>query len=420
MIDTVPGPRPQPVGALAWPAGLLLLPDLPGADAAAADLVRGATPAQWPAGLEFFAAALDGDDPAEAAALLGDGDDDIVAAYNRAVLIGGDERWEDLAARTTGTMRALVDVGRYTVGLIDEPPSAEDVTADRGEVAAIVFSARASAAIERGERDAAVDELAEGARRAAEAGSPALAASLYLTRAEFLRDHVGDSRAAALAADQGMAALPMTADPEVRAGLHLLRGLSRQDVAPVERGALLAVVADLTEATKVFREDSHPETFALCNNQLALAYLMMPMSDQGDRIRLGVAVNSLRAALKVYRPDTHPGEWARTQVNLANALQYLPSAHQQENLDEAVQLYEEVLQRVGTADPLSRARLLANQGNALGHLGVFADARERLAEARELFAANGDPDSAASVAQTLGELAQAEAAAAGGPTKDGA
>ncbi|MFI0433943.1 MAG: hypothetical protein ACH36H_12485, partial [Candidatus Nanopelagicales bacterium] len=136
----------------------------------------------------------------------------------------------------------------------------------------------------------------------------------------------------------------------------------------------------------------------------------MPMSDQGDRIRLGVAVNALRAALKIYQPDTHPAEWARTQVNLANALQYLPSAHQADNLEEAVQLYEEVLQRVGTRDPLSRARLLANQGNALGHLGVFADARSRLVEARELFAANGDPDSAASVDQTLIELTDAESA----------
>ncbi|MFI0432036.1 MAG: hypothetical protein ACH36H_02710, partial [Candidatus Nanopelagicales bacterium] len=271
MIVDVPGPHPQPLGALPWPAGLLLVAEGEGSARAAADLVRGAVPTEWPPELAYFSAALDGD-PAQAAALLGEG---LAADYNRAVLLGGDERWQSLAERTSGTMRALVDVGRYTVGLIDEPPSAEDVADDRGEIAAIVLSARASAAVERGDRDAAVDELAEGARRAAEAGSPALAASLYLTRAEFLRDHIGDSRAAAIAAEQGLVILPMNADPEVRAGLHLLRGLSRQDLAPAERGALLAVVADLTEATKVFREDSHPETFALCNNQLALAYLLM-------------------------------------------------------------------------------------------------------------------------------------------------
>ncbi len=105
----------------------------------------------------------------------------------------------------------------------------------------------------------------------------------------------------------------------------------------------------------------------------------MPMSDQGDRLRLGVAVNALRAALRIYTPQTHPAQWASTQINLANALQYLPSVHQEQNLDEAVHLYEEVLQhRDPVADPLGYASILSNQGNALGHLGVFADARERL------------------------------------------
>ncbi len=61
--------------------------------------------------------------------------------------------------------------------------------------------------------------------------------------------------------------------------------------------------------------------------------------------------------------------------------------HQADNLDEAVQLYEELLAyRDPPVDPLGRARLLANQGNALGHLGVFADARERLDRAAALFA----------------------------------
>ena len=79
--------------------------------------------------------------------------------------------------------------------------------------------------------------------------------------------------------------------------------------------------------------------------------------------------------------------WASTQLNLANALQYLPSVHQEANLDEAVQLYEEVLQyRDPQRDPLGYARILANQGNALGHLGVLRRRPERLTRARELFA----------------------------------
>ena len=148
-----------------------------------------------------------------------------------------------------------------------------------------------------------------------------------------------------------------------------------------------------------------------CTGSVALAYLVMPMSTQGDRLRVGVAVTSLRAALRVYQPDTHPVLWASTQMNLANALQYLPSVHQEENLDEAVHLYEELLQhRSAETDPLGVARILANQGNALGHLGVFSDAHERLDRARALFVQYGDIDGAETVDGILASLAEAEAA----------
>lgn len=405
--DNIAGPRPQPLGALDWPAGLLLLPDVPGAADVAAELVLGARPTTWPDGLDFLAPALDGDAEGAAALLTAD---DVVSRYNRAVLIGGDQAWADVAERATGDLRALADVGRYSVGLIDDPPRAEGIV--RPEVLAMVLSARASGAIEAEDPQGALAELADAVAAAARAGSPNLAASLRLTRSEFLRERVGDSRAAAVEADAGLHLLTMTADPELRAGLHMARALARQDVAGTSRGALLAVVADLNEATKVFRDTTHPELFALCSHHLALAYLTMPMSDQGDRLRLGVAVNALRAALTVYTPQEHPSQWAAVQVNLANALQYLPSVHQEANLDEAVQLYEEVLQRLDPRDPAARARLLANQGNALGHLGVFTDAREKLRQASELFVLAGEDDSAAAVADTLNELDRAERAAA--------
>ncbi len=256
------------------------------------------------------------------------------------------------------------------------------------------------------------EELSVGVRAAEAVGSNLLAATLRLTAAEFLRERLHDPASAARQADAALQQLPMSADREVRAQLQVTRALARQELAGTNRGALLAVVADLTEATKVFREDSHPELFALCNHQLALAYLVMPMSSEGDRIRVGVAVNSLRAALKIYTPETHPAAWASSQVNLANALQYLPSVHQESNLDEAVQLYEEVLQvRDEAQDPLGYARLLANQGNALGHLGVFGDARVRLERAQSIFRSMGDDDSATSVAEILESLGAAEARA---------
>jgi tetratricopeptide (TPR) repeat protein len=400
---TIPGPRPQPLGVLPWPAGLLLVPE--GTGPVAADLVQGKVPEVWPEGLAFYAGALEGD-PAAAAALV-EGTDPV-ARYNRAVLVGDEGAWQQLAAESTGELRALVDTARFTMGLSDQPP---DVRGIAGEVAAIARSARASAALEVRDATLAVEELTLAVADALAAGSPVLAAALRLSLAELLRD-AGEPARSAREADAALQALPPTADRELRAQLQMARALARQELAGTERGALLAVVADLSEAARVFREETHPELFAVCNQHLALAYLVMPMSDQGDRIRLGVAVNALRAALRVYTPDTHPIAWASTQMNLANALQYLPSAHQEQHLDESVQLYEELLaHRDPATDPIGFARILSNQGNALGHLGVFGDARDRLTQARDLFRSAGDAESAATVEEILAGVEQAAASA---------
>jgi tetratricopeptide (TPR) repeat protein len=402
----LPGPRPQPLGVLPWPAGLLVLPDVPQAQEVATQILAGGVPQMWPDALRFYEAALAAD-PAVAAELVTG--DDLVARYNRAVLVGGEGVWEELAASCDGELGALVALARYSIGQIDEPPVADGLGA---EVAALVLSARASAALEHQDPAAAAAEL-RAAVAAASSASPVLASSLRLTLAQILADS-GEPAAAAREADAALQLLPLTADRELRAHLQMTRALARQQLAGEDRGALLAVVGDLTEATKVFREETHPELFALCNQHLALAYLVMPMSDQGDRLRLGVAVNALRAALRVYTPQTHPAQWATTQVNLANALQYLPSVHQEQNLDEAVQIYEEVLQyRDPQTDPIGYARILSNQGNALGHLGVFDDARERLTRAKELFASAGDTDAAATVEQILEGLQEAASAGTG-------
>ncbi len=397
-------PRPQPLGALPWPAGMLLVPDGPGSAETAAALAVGTEPAEWPAALAHVRLALDGD--VEGAAAAVDGDDDV-ARYNRAVLVGGDEAWADLVARTSGELGALARTAAFSVGMLDEPPTTDEAT---GEVAATIGSARAAWALEQGDVVGASEELDAAAGLASAGGAPLLSASLRLTRSEILREGLGDPAAAATEADSAIKALPLSAPTELRAELQVARALARQELAGDNKGALLAVVADLTEAVKVLREDTHPELFAVINQQLALAYLMMPMGDDGDRIRLGVAVTSLRAALRVFTPQTHPGAWATTQVNLANALQYLPSAHQESNLDEAVQLYEEVLSyRDEAVDPVGVARILTNQANALGHLGVLDDATERLDRARGLFASAGDEGGVQAVDELLAEVADARA-----------
>ncbi|MGH3850969.1 MAG: hypothetical protein ACRDRT_14945, partial [Pseudonocardiaceae bacterium] len=95
------------------------------------------------------------------------------------------------------------------------------------------------------------------------------------------------------------------------------------------------------------------------------------------------------------------------QLNLANALVYTPSKHQGDNLVEAVELYETVLDaRDRETDPLGRARVLANQGNALAHLGVFDQAKAKLYEARFLFEEFEEIDAVRTVRDVLDEIAR--------------
>jgi len=159
-----------------------------------------------------------------------------------------------------------------------------------------------------------------------------------------------------------------------------------------------------------------PELVATAHANLASAYLTMPMVEASDHLRLGVAVGSLRAALEVFTIERHPRQWASAQLNLANALVYAPSTHQGDNLVEAVELYEAVLQsRDRHSDPLGYARVLANQGNALAHLGMFEHAWGKLADARFIFEEFHEYDAVTSVRGVLDEIVRMRTLAAPEP-----
>ena len=109
----------------------------------------------------------------------------------------------------------------------------------------------------------------------------------------------------------------------------------------------------------------------------------------------------------MFTREEHPAEWASATLNLANALVYTPSTHQGDNIVEAVERYEEVLEtRSRDTDPLGRARILANLGNALAHLGIFEHAKSRLYEARFLFEEALDHESVMAVRSILDEISR--------------
>ena len=144
---------------------------------------------------------------------------------------------------------------------------------------------------------------------------------------------------------------------------------------------------------------------------LGLAYLALPMNDEAERLRPAIAIQSLREAAGALDRRESPELWAGATLNLANALQYVRSTHVEANLWESVALYEEILPVLPARDQLRKARVLANEGNALAHLGAFSRAVPRLNEARAIFALTVDDDSTAAIDATLAEIAERARAA---------
>jgi tetratricopeptide (TPR) repeat protein len=390
--------RPQPLGAFALPLGYLLIPAGDDTEPARAALLAGCLPEVWPARLDAHRHALAGDRGSALAALDGT---DPVTRYNRFVL---DPDLEDIGSLRSvlGEFAPLLDVVAFALGRIDEPP---ELGGADGELAAVVLAARASHLIAH-DPAAAIATL-DAAVDCARTVSRPLAGVL-----------IGASASVCLAADDpGEAhermekALRLLDDADglrvERAELHLNAAGVMHDQAQHNPGLIVAAVPHYHSALQLIRREDAPLLWAAAHADLAAAYLTMPMVEASSQLRLGVAAQSLRSALTVYTREDHPEHWASVQLNLANSLVYTPSKHQADNLVEAVELYEAVLDaRDRHTDPLGRARVLANQGNALAHLGIFTEARAKLYEARSLFEELGDEVSMRAVRGILDEVAR--------------
>lgn len=402
--------QPQPLGIFPFPAGQLLLPELVDsahalADVARADLMTGRVPAAWPTEWAVFEHALEGDRDAAIAAARRD--TTLVGAYNRFVLEGDVEALAAVLASTDTTLVTLATLAAYVQGQGDDLPSPDGL---HGELRANVLLAHAAAALERHDNALAARAL-DLAIDAAEPVSPVLAAIVLSQRASLPASDTQQEaywrRALALAGDTPLPGLLA----DLRFGLAVL--LHQQ--ADADRSKLVEAVQlyQLALQAGITRED-RPELWAQIQSNLGLAFVSMPMSDAGAKLRHAVAIQAFREALHVYTRETHPDAWASTMLNMANAMQYLPSSHPKENLMDAVTAYEELLSvRTRAHDPLGYARILANQGTALAHLGIFAPATEKLTEAHKLLHWYNEADAADQLLHQLEainvQLAEAEA-----------
>lgn len=392
--------RAQPVGTFPLPAGFLLVPPGDDTEAARTALLAGRIPDPWPATMRAHELAMAGELDAALAELTGD---DPVSRYNRFVIDPDADDPAELRDALGPEFGVLVDLVCFTLGRTDRPPAAEDAT---GELRALVLAAQATQAVTKKRPTEAVERLCEAAGHALPVAPP-LAGVLLGAAATIRKDAEGPGPHVVTTLRR---ALTLLADTDLTVGqaeLQLTLALTLHELAGENRDHLAAAVKHYHATLQLITADQAPEVFAAAHANLATAYLTMPMVEASDQLRLGVAVQSLRAALTVYLPETHPREWASAQLNLANALVYTPSTHQGDNLVEAVELYESVLEaRDRDSDPLGRARVLANQGNALAHLGIFDQAKAKLYEARFLFEEFQDVDSVRTVRDLLDEIAR--------------
>ena len=389
--------RPQPIGIFDGPAGLLLIAD--DGDGLLAGLAGGELPAEWPASAAVLPAVL-ADDVPGALALRGEGPLDAV---NRLVLAPDPAHLDAARAEAVSDPRVgcVVEAAAYSSGLSDEPP---DPAGLDGEFAVLALTVRAARALEFTDSRRARLLLEEALAPAAVTG-PVLHARVLAMLAEQEGRTPARMEQAAARYAEAVDLLEGTGFDELRAHLQLDRGVLLHQLAEGARHHLVEAVRCYQSALLTLDRDRDPDRFALANMNVGIAILAMPMSQASDQVRLGVAVQSLRAALEVYRPGDHAWEWSSCQMNLANALQYLPSTHQEDNLREAVDLYEEVLgHRSQAADPEGYARVLANQANALAHLGALDDAASRYREAGALFAGRGDTDACGVIERQLAEI----------------
>lgn len=382
MIDV----RPQPVGVFPWPASHLLLPPVTGSEVASAlaELGQGGVGGTLPAEWQFFELAALGE--VDQANSLLENDPSPIARYNRFVLVPTPEAFQAAAesVERDAPLRELLGVAAYSAGVVDDVAQPESLD---GELLALALATDAAAALEFEQPDTALKRLIS-AVEAARPASPLFAAVL-LAQAADIKSTMPNTPPGMIIQDyqQAMRLADGCRRSELMAELSLKLGMAWHNAANGQRGVLLEAVKAYQGALhRGITRETHPLLFAQIQTNLGLAYLAIPPTGASHQLKSGIAIQSFRRALDVYTVDEHPDLWASVSMNLANALQYAPSSHVQDNLIQAVEIYEQVLQvRTRARDPVAYALVLMNQANALAHLGVFKPALEKLAEAYKLF-----------------------------------
>ncbi len=206
---------------------------------------------------------------------------------------------------------------------------------------------------------------------------------------------------------------------EEAAETELNLGLVTQSLAQNGMGTLSDAIQHYHNALRTFTKDDYPQDFAVLHNNLAIAYLSMPMTDERGKMREALAVQSFEEVLKVINLIDHPSEYAMINNNLGNALQYASTSHALANNLRAVEAYDEALKVRNPRDtPMEYANTIANKANVFRNLpddpkDLSKGNQENLKraftfyeEARSIFKHFGQLEGVAQISETLKEINQ--------------
>lgn len=389
----------QPIGVFPGTASFFLLPPIQNEDTVMPSLLQGFLPNPCPKEWQFFLAAIEGEPVERVVGLLPETKEGY---FNRFILYPEKKHYEKAKSMLEGDLLLLLESVAWRFQMKETPPKYKDSTT--GEIRAFVLATHAYDAFQKNEWTKGIQLLYEAAQTV-EAISPVFAARLLSEVAatkltlSIIDDELIDLYKSALSL------IERSSFEDMRAELIFQLGTAYQELAEENPHYYLEAIKCYHKAIKTYRKDNYPETYAMIHMNLALSYLAMPPNAHNYHLKNALAIQSLREALRYLNQENHPDLWCSATINLANALQYVKSSHIEDNLWEAVALYEDVLKvRKKENDPHGYARLIANQGTALSHLGAFSSAVPKLNEAKQIFEEVGDTESGQVVDEMLQEI----------------
>lgn len=389
----------QPIGVFPGTAGFFLLPHVHNFETLIVSMLQGNIPEPCPEEWRFFLAAVQGEPIERVSELLTDTKEGY---FNRFILYPDKENYLKAKEMLSGDYLFLLDAVAWRLNFIQDPPLYENTS---GEIRSFILATHAYEAIQNERWEKAIQLLNKAAKTVVHI-SPIFSARL-LSEVAATKQTIGIIDEQLI--EEYKEALNLINDSsfeDMKAELTFQLGTAYQQIANGRKHYYVEATKCYNKALKTYRKDNYPETYAMIHMNLALSYLAMPAYDQNVHLRTATAIQSLRESLRYLNKDEHTDLWSSATINLANALQYAKSSHIEDNLWEAVALYEDVLQvRNKANDPHGYARLIANQGTALSHLGAFSSAVPKLTEAKQIFEKVGDLEASKTVDEMLHEIA---------------